>query len=70
VFDSDGIVIDLQEVRTGILAQGQVTKISSEWSAPDLEGGEYVLKIFVIDGSNGKIPLLLKNSISAGLEVT
>jgi len=69
VLDKNGVVVELQEVRTGVLSQGQTTKIAVNWTAP-VQTGEYSFKIFVLDGSSHQVPSLLKNSISANVGVT
>ncbi|MGI0048473.1 MAG: hypothetical protein ACREAW_02935 [Nitrososphaera sp.] len=68
VFDSAGVVVQLQQVRTGTLEQGQTVKITTDWTAP-VQKSEYSFKIFVIDDSTYPASLLLKNSISTKVGV-
>ena len=69
VLDSNGVVVDLQEVKTGTLKQGQTARITADWTAP-IQDGEYTFKIFVIDDESSQASLLLKNSISTKVGVT
>ena len=69
VLNSEGVVIELQQVQIGSLEQGQSSKITAEWTGPQQEG-EYSFKIFVVDDLTQKAPLLLKNAISTHVEVS
>jgi hypothetical protein len=69
VLDSDGVAIDLIIARTGVLERAQSSTINVEWTASEMDG-EYSFKVFVVDDSNQKAPILLKNSISYKVEVT